>query len=36
MYSVDMACHQHLKEPLTPAIVREIERIEKEQDTQKR
>ena len=30
MYSVDMACHQHLKEPLTPAIVREIERIEKE------
>ncbi len=35
MYSVDMACHQHLKEPLTPAIVREIERIEKEQDTQK-
>ncbi len=36
MYSVDMACHQHLKEPLTPAIVREIERIEKEQDTQER
>ena len=36
MYSVDMACHQHLKEPLTPSIVREIERIEKEQDTQKR
>ena len=36
MYSVDMACHLHLKEPLTPAIVREIERIEKEQDTQKR
>ena len=36
MYSVDMACHQHLEEPLTPAIVREIERIEKEQDTQKR
>lgn len=36
MYSVDMVCHQHLKEPLTPAIVREIERIEKEQDTQKR
>ena len=36
MYSVDMACHQHLKEPLTLAIVREIERIEKEQDTQKR
>ena len=36
MYSVDMACHQHLGEPLTPAIVREIERIEKEQDTQKR
>ena len=35
MYSVDMACHQHLEEPLTPAIVREIERIEKEQDTQK-
>ena len=36
MYSVDMACHQHLEEPLTHAIVREIERIEKEQDTQKR
>ena len=36
MYSVDMACHQHLEEPLTSAIVREIERIEKEQDTQKR
>lgn len=36
MYSVDMACHQHLEEPLTPAIMREIERIEKEQDTQKR
>lgn len=36
MYSVDMACHQHLGEPLTPAIMREIERIEKEQDTQKR
>ena len=36
MYSVNMACHQHLEEPLTPAIVREIERIEKEQDTQKR
>ena len=36
MYSVDMACHQHLEEPLTPAIAREIERIEKEQDTQKR
>ena len=36
MYSVDMACHQHLEEPLTPAIVREIERIEKEQNTQKR
>lgn len=35
MYSVNMACHQHLEEPLTPAIVREIERIEKEQDTQK-
>lgn len=32
MYSVDMACHQHLKEPLTPAILHEIERIEKEQN----
>ena len=32
MYSVDMACHQNLKEPLTPAILREIERIEKEQN----
>lgn len=32
MYSVDMACHQHLKEPPTPAILREIERIEKEQN----
>ena len=33
MYSVDMACHQHLSEPLTPQIKREIERIEKEQNT---
>ncbi len=33
MYSIDMACHQHLQEELPQDIVREIARIEKEQNT---
>ncbi len=33
MYSIDMACHQHLEEELPKEIVREIARIEKEQST---
>lgn len=33
MYSIDMACHQHLEEELPKDIVREIARIEKEQNT---
>ncbi len=32
MYSREMACHQHLKEELPQGIVREIARIEKEQN----
>lgn len=28
MYSIDMACHQHLSEKLPPCLQREIERIE--------
>ena len=28
MYSIDMACHQHLKEELPPCLKKEIERIE--------
>ncbi len=32
MYSRDMACHQHLQEELPQSIVREIARIEKEQN----
>ena len=28
MYTIDMACHQHLKEELPPCIKKEIERIE--------
>ena len=28
MYSIDMACHQHLSEILPPCLQREIERIE--------
>ena len=31
MYSVEMACHQHLQEPIPNSLLREIERIEKEQ-----
>ncbi len=31
MYSVEMACHQHLDAPLPKDIIREIERIEREQ-----
>jgi len=34
MYSIDMACHQHLTEPLPPDLQKEIDRIEKEQSTQ--
>ncbi len=33
MYSIDMACHQHLEEELPKEIIREIARIEKEQST---
>ncbi len=32
MYSRDMACHQHLQEELPQSLVREIARIEKEQN----
>ena len=31
MYTIDMACHQHLKEPLPPCLQKEIEQIEKRQ-----
>lgn len=34
MYSIDMACHQHLTEALPPDLQKEIDRIEKEQSTQ--
>ena len=30
MYSVDMACHQHLQEKLPPCLQREIEQLEKQ------
>lgn len=33
MYTLDMACHQRLQEPLPKALVREIEEIEKRQAT---
>ncbi len=33
MYSKEMACHHHLQEPLPEKLVREIQRIEKEQNT---
>lgn len=33
MYSLEMACHHHLKEELPKDLVREIERIEREQST---
>ncbi len=33
MYSREMACHHHLNEPLPEKLVREIERIEREQNT---
>lgn len=33
MYTEEMACHQHLKESLPDDIVKEIQRIEKEQNT---
>lgn len=32
MYTLEMACHQHLEEPLPKKIVNEIERIEREQN----
>ena len=28
MYSIEMACHQHLKEELPPCLKKEIEKIE--------
>lgn len=31
MYSIEMACHQHLKEELPPCLKKEIEQIEKRQ-----
>lgn len=33
MYTLDMACHKHLEEPLPVSLQREIERIEREQRT---
>lgn len=33
MYSIDMACHQRLKEPLPPCLQKEIDAIEKCQST---
>ena len=33
MYSIDMACHQRLKEPLPPCLQKEIDAIEKRQST---
>lgn len=33
MYSEDMACHHHLQEPLPLSLQKEIERIEREQNT---
>ena len=32
MYTAEMACHQHLNEPIPQSLVKEIERIEKEQN----
>lgn len=32
MYTIDMACHQHLEEELPKSLVKEIERIEREQN----
>jgi len=29
MYTLDMACHQHLKEELPPCLKKEIEKLEK-------
>ena len=33
MYTLDMACHQRLTEPLPKSLVKEIEEIEKRQST---
>ena len=33
MYTIDMACHQHLKKELPPCLKKEIEQIEKRQAT---
>lgn len=30
MYTIEMACHQHLKEPLPPCLQKEIEKLEKQ------
>ena len=30
MYTIEMACHQHLKEKLPPCLQREIEKLEKQ------
>lgn len=35
MYTEEMACHQHLQEPLPKSLVKEIARIEREQNTLK-
>lgn len=35
MYSIDMACHQHLSEKLPPCLQREIERIEAQSEKDK-
>ena len=32
MYSIDMACHQHLKETLPPCLQKEIDCIEQEEN----
>lgn len=34
MYTIEMACHQHLEEPLPPKVAQEIERIEKKYERQ--
>ena len=32
MYTLDMACHQHLKETLPASLQKEIDQLEKEAD----
>ena len=36
MYTLEMACHQHLDEPLPKDVLKEIERIEREQGGERR